>query len=55
MKGLASFCAVMDMPCISTHAYNKQVKVILEVLEDEADKQVKKCWPKDSPTDCERE
>jgi hypothetical protein len=31
----------MDMPCISTHAYNKQVKVILEVLEDEADKRWK--------------
>lgn len=35
-EGLASFCAVMNMPCISTNAYYKQVEVILEVLEDEA-------------------
>lgn len=34
--GLASFCAVMNMPCLSTHGYYKQVDVILEVLEDEA-------------------
>ena len=35
-EGLASFCGVMNMPCISTRAYYKQVDSILEVLEDEA-------------------
>lgn len=40
-EGLASFCAVMNMPCISTNTYYKQVEVILEVLEDEAGVEVK--------------
>ena len=30
-EGLASFCGVMNMPCISTRAYNKQVDNILEL------------------------
>ena len=35
-EGLASFCGVMNMPCLSTRAYYKQVDNILEALEDEA-------------------
>ena len=40
-EGLASFCGVMNMPCISTRAYYKQVDNILEVLEDEAREELK--------------
>lgn len=35
-EGLASFCEVMNMPCLSTRAYYKQVDSVLDVLEDEA-------------------
>ena len=34
-EGLASFCGIMNMPCLSTRAYYKQVDNILEALEDE--------------------
>ena len=40
-EGLASFCAAMDMPCISTNAYYKQLDVILEVLVEEAAEEMK--------------
>ena len=33
-EGLASFCGIMNMPCMSTSAYQKQVDSILEVVED---------------------
>lgn len=35
-EGLASFCGVMNMPCLSTRAYYKQVDSILDVLEKES-------------------
>jgi len=35
-EGLSSFCAIMNMPCLSRAAYYKQMDVILEALEDEA-------------------
>ena len=35
-EGLSSFCAIMNMPCLSRAAYYKQVDVILEALECEA-------------------
>ena len=33
-KGLASFCGVMNMPCLSLSAYHNQVDTILDGLED---------------------
>lgn len=33
-EGLASFCGVMNMPCLSLSAYHKQVDTILDGLED---------------------
>ena len=33
-EGLASFCGIMNMPCMSTSAYQKQVDSILDVVED---------------------
>lgn len=36
-KGLVSFCSIMNMPCLSEPAYYKQVDIILEDLEAEAD------------------
>jgi hypothetical protein len=38
--GLASFCGVLNMACLSTRAYYQQVDKILEVLEDEAKEQL---------------
>ena len=35
-EGLAAFCSIMNMPCLSKPAYYKQVDDILEALEDEA-------------------
>lgn len=35
-EGLAAFCSIMNMPCLSKPAYYKQVDNILEALEDEA-------------------
>lgn len=32
-EGLASFCSIMNMPCLSKRAYYKQVETILDVLE----------------------
>ena len=32
-EGLVSFCAIMDMPCLSRNAYYKQVNSILSVIE----------------------
>ena len=40
-EGLSSFCAVMNMPCLSRAAYYKQVDVILEALECEATEELK--------------
>ena len=31
-EGLASFCSIMNMPCISKPAYQKQLVAILEIL-----------------------
>ncbi|CAH3044662.1 unnamed protein product [Pocillopora meandrina] len=39
--GLSSFCAIMNMPCLSRAAYYKQVDVILEALESEAKEELK--------------
>jgi len=35
-EGLATFCGIMNMPCLSKAAYYKQVDNILEALKDEA-------------------
>ena len=35
-ESLASFCSIMNMPCISKRAYQKQLETILDVLEQEA-------------------
>ena len=35
-KGLASFCSIMNMPCLSKPAYQKQLESILDALEKEA-------------------
>ncbi|PFX11246.1 hypothetical protein AWC38_SpisGene25147 [Stylophora pistillata] len=40
-EGLSSFCAIMNMPCLSRAAYYKQVDVILEALESEAKEELK--------------
>jgi hypothetical protein len=40
-EGLASFCSIMNMPCISKPAYQKQMESILSVLEEEADEEMK--------------
>ena len=41
-KGLATFCGIMNMPCLSKPAYYKQVDNILEALEDEAKEDMRK-------------
>ena len=41
-KGLATFCGIMNMPCLSKPAYKKQVDNILEALEDEAKEEMRK-------------
>ncbi|CAH3150898.1 unnamed protein product [Pocillopora meandrina] len=51
--GLSSFCAIMNMPCLSRAAYYKQVDVILEALEKVLDyhvmsKSCRKCSLKNS-------
>ena len=38
---LSSFCAIMNMPCLSRAAYYKQVAIILEALECEATEELK--------------
>ncbi|XP_022788302.1 uncharacterized protein LOC111328191 [Stylophora pistillata] len=35
-EGLATFCGIMNMPCLSKPAYYKQVDNIVEAVEDEA-------------------
>ncbi|CAB3985322.1 Hypothetical predicted protein [Paramuricea clavata] len=40
-EGLASFCSIMNMPCISKPAYQQQIKTILLSLEEEANEQMK--------------
>ena len=35
-EGLSSFCAIMNMPCLSTNAYYKQVDSILCIVENHA-------------------
>ena len=34
-EGLAAFCSIMNMPCLTKAAYYKQVENILEALENE--------------------
>ena len=41
-EGLAAFCSIMNMPCISKTAYYKQVENILEALEVEAKEEMRK-------------
>ena len=41
-EGLATFCSIMNMPCLSKPAYYKQVDNILEALEDEAKEEMRK-------------
>ena len=41
-EGLATFCGIMNMPCLSKPAYYKQVDNILEALEDEAKEDMRK-------------
>jgi len=35
-EGLASFCSIMNMPCLSKPAYYQHVETILDALEFEA-------------------
>lgn len=41
-EGLASFCSIMNMPCLSKPAYYKQLDNILVALEEEAKEEMKK-------------
>lgn len=41
-EDLASFCSIMNMPCLSLPAYYKQVNTILEALEAEAKDEMKR-------------
>ena len=41
-EGLATFCSIMNMPCISKPAYYKQVDNILAAVEDEAEEEMRK-------------
>ena len=41
-EGLATFCSIMNMPCLTKTAYYKQVDNILEALEDEAKEEMRK-------------
>ena len=41
-EGLRTFCSIMNMPCLAEPAYYKLVKAILEALEAEANKEMKK-------------
>ena len=41
-KALATFCSIMNMPCLTKTAYYKQVDNILEALEDEAKEEMRK-------------
>ena len=34
-EGLATFCSIMNIPCLTKTAYYKQVDNVLEALEDE--------------------
>ena len=45
-EGLATFCGIMNMPCLSKPAYYKQVDNILEALEDEAKEDMRKAGEK---------
>ena len=40
-EGLASFCSIMNMPCISKPAYQQQIETILLSLEEEANEEMK--------------
>ena len=40
-EGLAAFCSIMNMPCLSEPAYYKQVDTILEALEAEANNEMR--------------
>ena len=41
-EGLATFCSIMNMPCLTKTAYYKQVGNALEALEDEAKEEMRK-------------
>ena len=41
-EGLATFCSIMNMPCLTKTAYYKQVDNVLEALEDEAKEEMRK-------------
>ena len=41
-EGLATFCSIMNMPCLTKTAYYKQVDNILDALEDEAKEEMRK-------------
>jgi hypothetical protein len=45
-EGLSSFCSIMNMPCISRTSYYKQLKVILEAQEDEAQAEMRSAGKK---------
>ena len=45
-EGLASFCSIMNMPCISKVAYYKQLEVIMEAQEDEAQEEMNRAGQK---------
>ena len=40
-EGLAAFCSIMNMPCLTKAAYHKQVENILEALENEANEEMR--------------
>lgn len=40
-EGLASFCSIMNMPCITKTAYYQHVETILDALELEAENDMK--------------
>ena len=40
-EGLAAFCSIMNLPCLSEPAYYKQVDTILEALEAEANNEMR--------------
>ena len=40
-EGLAAFCSIMNMPCLTKAAYYKQVENILEALENEANEEMR--------------
>ena len=41
-EGLATFCSIMNTPCLTKTAYYKKVDNILNALEDEAKEEMRK-------------